>query len=170
MTIQNSVHPIGNGLETKPLMNQTPENTQRELPDFLQKDEKPWVPTAFEKTVKYFNPFLKYVFNIKPAIPNVIYVLVSVGAIQLLQAKEFFPKVDWIEPVLFYGLLAGIAVQILFASAKTITIPLLTLGASAWAIWAQTSQGIQLPIEKEIFQYMMALGTLGIIVSALFNP
>lgn len=151
-------------------MNQSPENAQQEIPDFLQKGEKPWAPTPFEKTVKYFNPFLKYVFNIKPAIPNVIYVLVSVGVMQLLQAKEFFPKVDWLEPVLFYGLLAGIAVQILIASAKTITIPLLTLGASVWAIWAQTSQGIQLPIGKEIFQYMMALGTVGVIISAMFNP
>lgn len=157
---------------TRPFENQNP-ITQAEsehLKALLSKDPKPYNPTVADRVIEYLKPFLKYVFNLRPAIPNIIYVLVSIGVMQLLQAKDFFPKVEWLEPVLFYGLLAGIAVQILFASAKTITIPLLTLGASAWAIWAQTNQGIQLPIGKEIFQYMMALGAVGIIISAVFNP
>lgn len=156
-------------METKHLKHQSPDTTPQDNPEFLQKGEKPWAPTPFEKAVQYFNPFLKYVFNLKPAIPNLIYVIVSVGVMQLLKSKGFFPKAEWLEPFLFYGLFLGIAVQILFASAKTISVPLITIGISSLAIWAQTNQGAQLPINKEIFQYMMALGAVGTIISSLCN-
>lgn len=160
-------------METESLEKQILEEASRcevDIESILSHPQKPYKETKAEVFFNFIRPFLKYVFNIKPAIPNIIYVIVSVGVMQLLQAKDFFPKIDWLEPVLFWGLFIGISIQILFASAKTISIPLLTLAISAWAIWAQTSQGVITPINTEILQYMMVIGVVGVITSSILNP
>lgn len=172
MTTQNSIYPFAGSEVTKPLENQNPvkQKSQKNIESLLSKGAKPYAPTLSDKLFTYLKPFLKYVFNLRPAIPNIIYIIISIGGMQLIKAKGFYPDVEWLQPVLFFGLLAGITIQILFASAKSISIPLLTIGLSYWAIWAQTTQGVTLPIGKDIFQYMMALGTVGLVISSIFNP
>tara|TARA_R110002110_G_scaffold209215_1_gene421597 strand:- start:4833 stop:5279 length:447 start_codon:yes stop_codon:yes gene_type:complete len=146
------------------------EKSHDDMESLLSKGAKPYTPTFSDKVFAYLKPFLKYVFNLRPVIPNIIYIIISIGGMQLIKAKGFYPDVEWLQTFLFFGLLAGISIQILFASAKSISIPLLVIASSSWAIWAQTTQGVTLPIGKEVFQCMMALGTMGVIISSAFNP
>ena len=90
-----------NQLLNNPFENQNPafEVQSEDIKKLLAKDPKPYAPTVADRIFSYLKPFLKYVFNLRPAIPNIIYVLVSVGAMQLLKAKEFFPKIDWLVPI-----------------------------------------------------------------------
>lgn len=130
----------------------------------------PYQQTRFETIMTFFAPFLKYVFNLKPAIPNIIYMAISIIGIQLLNIKALMPEdMEWLQQVLFWGLFASMGVQILFASAKSISIPIIVIIIAAGAVWLETRHGVKLPIAKDIFQYMVCLGIFGVIVSSVFN-
>ena len=112
---------------------------------------------------RFFRRYLFTLFDLKAASPNLITIILLAIGIYLILEENLLPDVGGIEKGLSIFLGLAIIWQLIVASTKSITIPIVLLTFSVTTLKFVEGGGY-IPISPEFAKYIFAIGIFGLAV------
>ena len=113
---------------------------------------------------RFFRRYLFTLFDLKTASPNLIMIILCAIGIYLIMEENMLPDVGGIEKGLSIFLGLAIIWQLIVASTKSITIPIVLLTFSVTTLKFVDGGGY-IPISPEFAKYIFSIGIFGLAVS-----